>query len=501
MSRKILVSNRAALIGKYGPSGLRRIREGVRELTKADKSRGFETRLIFLDDAALLKSFAVTDPESGQQHKRAIDRIYDLFNPEYLVILDAPDVVPHVSLINPAAGDGDPDVPSDLPYACDAAFSGRDPKIFTTVTRVVGRIPGIAGAARPTFLLKVLAASARFQPRSRSEYMDYFAITAAAWRKSTHRSVKAVFGSERVRVSPPTINNDANRYLSAQMHFINCHGDTLAPEFYGQRKKYYPVAMNTEGVARNASPRTVVAAECCYGAQLYKPSEQKDERPPISISYFDRGAIGFFGSTNTAYGDAARNSAADLITQYFLINVLNGSSLGRACLEARQMFVDKEDLDIYNLKTLAQFLLLGDPSLHPCREHEDEQHPEFADRSAARAKRRMDLVALGKSAGESSNFPGRQQAKPPKRMARRLQRIAGQFGIRGGEISAYDLTGGPLYRAAIKNQDVKPRMFVVSKVSRVKKGAANGGRARQVSALVVHSYRGGVARVVHYVSR
>jgi hypothetical protein len=86
-------------------------------------------------------------------------------------------------------------------------------------------------------------------------------------------------------------------------------------------------------------------------------------------------------------------------------------------------------------------------------------------------------------------------------MARRLQRIAGQFGIRGGDMSAYDLTGGPLYRAAIRDQDVKPRMFVVSKVSRVKKGTGSGGRARKVSAVVVHSYRGGIARVVHYVSR
>jgi len=501
MSKKILVSNRTALTAKYGVSGLRRIREGVRDLAKADKSRGFDTRLIFLDDAAQLKSFAVTDPKSGQQHKRAVDRIYDLINPDYLVILDAPDVVPHVSLSNPAAGDGDQDVPSDLPYACETRFAARDPKAFTTVTRVVGRIPGITGAKRPTFLLKVMAASARFRPRSRSEYMDYFAITAAAWRKSTHRSVKAIFGNEQVRVSPPIINNDANRYLAAQMHYINCHGDDMAPEFYGQRKDYYPVAMNTEGVAKRASPRTVVAAECCYGAQLYNPDQEKKQRMPIAISYFDRGAIGFFGSTNTAYGDAARNSAADLITQYFLINVLNGSSLGRACLEARQRFVDKEDLDIYNLKTLAQFLLLGDPSLHPCREHDDEQHPELADKSAARAKRRMDLVALGKSAGESANYPGREQAKPPKRMVRRLQRIAGQFGIRGGDMSACDLTGGPLYRAAIRDQDVKPRMFVVSKVSRVKKGGAGGGRARQVNALVVHSYRGGIARVVHYASR
>ena len=79
-------------------------------------------------------------------------------------------------------------------------------------------------------------------------------------------------------------------------------------------------------------------------------------------------------------------SAADFITQYFLVNVLNGASLGRACLEARQKFVDEQYLDIYNLKTLAQFVLLGDPALHPCREDDPDERArkDLADQTAAR---------------------------------------------------------------------------------------------------------------------
>jgi hypothetical protein len=60
------------------------------------------------------------------------------------------------------------------------------------------------------------------------------------------------------------------------------------------------------------------------------------------------------------------NGYADLICQFFLKGVLAGASLGRAMLEARQQFAQASpQMDPYSLKTLAQFNLLGDPSLHP----------------------------------------------------------------------------------------------------------------------------------------
>jgi hypothetical protein len=56
---------------------------------------------------------------------------------------------------------------------------------------------------------------------------------------------------------------------------------------------------------------------------------------------------------------------ADLITQFFIKNIDNGATCGRALLEARQKFLSGNGphLDPYELKTLAQFYLLGDPSV------------------------------------------------------------------------------------------------------------------------------------------
>ncbi len=509
MSAKILVTSRSALVEKYGKKGFDDIIRAVQALALVDKGRGYVTRLIFLDDQKTMRRFrgtAVTDIKSGQQHKEAIDSIYVALKPEYLVILDGPDVVPHVSLSNPAPEDDDPDVPSDLPYACDAPFVRRDPSIFTSVTRVVGRIPGIVGARRPSFLIRLLNASARFKPRPRKAYLPYFSISAQVWQKSTQKSLKAIFGNaDKLLLSPPIKDSGANRYLGPLAHFINCHGDTISPDFFGQRNKSYPIALRTEGVAGHVSARTVVAAECCYGAELYDPTLEAHDKPPICVSYLGRGAVGFFGSTNVAYGDAARNSAADLITRYFLIEVLAGASLGRACLQARQKFVDTEDLDKYNLKTLAQFILLGDPSLHPCAEDDraERQSTEVTDHSTARAIRRMELAAMGKAAGDSAAFAGRKMRRPSPKLARRVLTIARQFGVRGGKLEAFESSGGPLYRNAMRAQDFKPSIHVVSKIFRPKtKIVAGRKRATpHIEAVVVHRYGNQVARVAHYVSR
>jgi hypothetical protein len=61
---------------------------------------------------------------------------------------------------------------------------------------------------------------------------------------------------------------------------------------------------------------------------------------------------------------------ADWVVTGFLKSVLGGASLGRALLEAKQDFVNwiqkqGRSPDLAEEKTLLQFVLLGDPSIHP----------------------------------------------------------------------------------------------------------------------------------------
>ena len=162
--------------------------------------------------------------------------------------------------------------------------------------------------------------------------------------------------------------------MSPMTHFYNCHGGPINTNFYGQFKKQAPEAMKSEYIPDKITRGTIVAAECCFGAELFDHKRYELDTVSIANNYLGHGAIAFMGSSTIAYGPSDSQSLADLITQYFVKPILQGASTGRALLEARQKFLIESgpDLDPYELKTLAQFYLLGDPSVQPAQREEAE---------------------------------------------------------------------------------------------------------------------------------
>ncbi|MDZ4819917.1 MAG: hypothetical protein SGJ20_13185 [Planctomycetota bacterium] len=371
MDDKIIVTNRSVLASKYGSKGLVTIRKALTGLIAADKKRGIQSRVVYLDDKAAMKKMggkAVTSATDPRENKEAIDAVFKSVNPDYLMILGAPDVVPHQDLDNPAyepTEDDDDHAWGDLPYACDAPYS-RDPARFVGPTRVVGRLPDLFGADEPSYLVGLLKTAAEYKRRSPDDYTGYFGLSAKVWQGSTRLSLNNIFGNAtKLLLSPLAGPNYPRRELRTRMHFINCHGGPASPEFQGQTGKSYPVSLTTQATIGQIVEGAVAAVECCYGAELYD-SVTLDIDLPICQSYLRQGAYGYLGSTTIAYGPPTDNGAADLICQYFLLNVLDGASIGRATLLARQQFVEHtSQMDPFDLKTLAQFCLLGDPSVHP----------------------------------------------------------------------------------------------------------------------------------------
>jgi len=371
MDDKIIVTNRGALVRKYGSKGHAAIRKALTALAAADKKRGIKSRVLYLDDQASMKKLrgtAVMNAVSPRENKAAIDAVFKSLNPDYLMILGAPDVVPHQDLDNPAYTPPDDDdryAWGDLPYACDAPYS-RDAARFVGPTRVVGRLPDMVGASEPSYLLGLLKTAAGYKSRSPDDYTTYFGLSADEWKGSTRLSLNNIFGNVNKLLLAPTAGPKyPGGQLRARMHFINCHGGPASPEFLGQKGKSYPTALTTQATTGQIVEGTVAAVECCYGAELYDAITLAID-PPICQSYLRQGAYGYLGSTTIAYGPADDNGAADLICQHFLLNLLEGASIGRAALMARQQFVaDTGQMDPFDLKTLAQFCLLGDPGVHP----------------------------------------------------------------------------------------------------------------------------------------
>jgi Peptidase family C25 len=506
MVDKILITNTSALKTKYGTNGAAALLTAARAYIVADKGKGLSTQLVDISDAAQMKRFKgkpVSSPANERQCKDAVDAIYAAADPDYLVLLDGPDVVPHMTLNNPTH-DEDPKVPSDLPYASDAPYTSRDPAKYADVNRVVGRIPGITGANSPDYLIRLLKAASRFKARKRQDYLPYFAISAQVWSKSTRESVGNIFPNDAIVTCPPVTTPGVGKKLLPLSHFINCHGSDTDPNFYGQRGRQYPVAMSSDDVSNNVKPETVVAAECCYGAQLYDPNRTDAKKQPISNAYLDAGAVGFFGSSTVAYGPAEGNSGADLIAQYFLMRVLAGSSIGRACLQARQRFVLSEKMeDPVNLKTLAQFILLGDPSLQPCL---IETVPAKAvagiiDYGAAREIRRAALAASAKAAVESSGFPGK-AARPSPKLHSQVHRLARRLGlpVARKNVQSFHIVAGANYRQELKARDIEHKVVMVTHRPRHRaKGAA--ARMPDIRILVAHAHNNQVTDVVEYARR
>jgi hypothetical protein len=385
---KVILSNRGALRKKYGDP-FPELDEALGDLAEADAVDGIETKILYLDDETTMRAHGaepVTVPDREKQNKTAVDAVVASLKPDYILLLGATDVIPHQRLENPFEAPSDPDygVPSDLPYGCDGPYSG-DITHFLTPKRVVGRLPDVRGRTgnRAYFLQVIRNSVAHRAPRPESVFRDCLAFCREDVAEYTRLIMETTFGSgEALQV----VDQDANPHWSGEqmakfVHYGNCHGMPFRPMFFGTGTDN--VMMDLERLdAHPLSPGMVAAYEACYGAQLYDP---KNPRVPadgtgICSTYLQKGCVAYFGSSNTSFGSkriTPGNSVsptdlgnADLITQYFLKNLLSGCSTGQACLNARHDFVEemtrrRTGMTPTALKTLAQFNLLGDPSITP----------------------------------------------------------------------------------------------------------------------------------------
>jgi hypothetical protein len=510
MTNKVIIVNYLALEKKYQRQNLKPILDALHRLIAADKARGIASRVIDISNAAQMRAYRgravtspVSSPKSERQAKDAVDAIYAATKADYLVLLDSWDVIPHLTLANHIRQD-DRTVPSDLPYASDAPFTSPDPRTYAAATRVVGRIPGLTGAKEPSYLVRQIDTAAKYKSRRHADYLKHLGLSAWQWRQSTAESVNAIFDSRKTVTCPDAGSPTIQKRLKPLTHFINCHGSPHDPQFYGQRGKGFPVAMTSADVAKAAKRNTIVAAECCFGAQLFNPGDRGQW--PIANTYLGAGAIAFLGSSTIAYGPpGAGNAYADLLTQYFLIDVLRGASTGRALLQARQKFVLEQKMeDPANLKTLAQFMLFGDPSLHPCRAAGTRKViAEQGGEAAARAIRRIFLRAAGQNAADSSGFTGKKVVRRPPNLHKQVTKIARQRGFRARpqEIDFFEVVGGKDYGRELRARGVQQRVIMLAEVDRSRLPPKSEYKGPRIRVLVAHAHDNRLIDVTEYVSR
>jgi hypothetical protein len=520
---KIIVTNVAALREKYGAKGLTAIRAAIHRLVEADSKRGLRTVLIDVSSTSQMRSvsgIAVVDPKQCDENKKAIDAIYRAHTPDYILILGSRDVIPHQDIKNPLFTNADGEDPDkfaygDLPYACEAPYS-RSVNDFLGPTRVVARLPDVTRAATatsqldPRYLVGVLRTATKYKPVGHDVLCRYFAVTAQVWEHSTQRSLLQLFNDDQdLQYVPPSSYKWSKNLIRNRVHFFNCHGASGSSRFYGQpvknRKPAYPYAVDASYMDGKLLEGTIAAAECCYGGQLYPLSENQAHLGVCNV-YLKNKCYGFFASTTIAYGPAIGNKQADLICRYFIESILDGASIGRAALEARQTFVRTGGaLTPADLKTIAQFNLYGDPSLTPMRPEPDQRARLSLGREAERIKRqqrRHGLSTQGRILEESTPKVRRRDRKVPAVVLRTL-RAKGRIAFRPSQVMSFAISRHQPKRLARgpRMKDSLPNAFHVVLVRRRPPQQDGESRPPRIRGLIAEEANGKVASVMEILSR
>lgn len=493
---KLLVTHLGALRRKYGTDGAAEVRAALDALVAADKERGLVSRVLLLDNTTSMKAIKATRVADGDwvATLKAVDLACTRYEPSYLALVGATDVVPQSRVRNPIATRGrdpDPYVPSDLPFACDLPDTWTGPQgdlldaaDLLSVTRVVGRIPDLVGATDPAMLVKALKTATEYTQRKPTAYQKVFSLSAAVWKGSTTMSVDLLPGpAPTTHLSPPEASSWTKTQLSALTHFVNCHGGDTTPDWLGQARggAVDTVALAPEDVDGRITAGTIVAAECCYGSMHMAPALMAG-RIPMIWAYLRSGGYAGFGSSTTAYGPADGMGLADLVCRYAIEGIMAGASSGRALLDARQRFLrETGSMTPIDLKTLAQFDLLGDPSLvavglpgsvTPKTVTDETAEPKGQPTTVTLTQRRKVLAATGRALNASVPRAGR-----AKRSKVRGSELAAEAGLRAAQVTGTVTSYGEHARA--------PRAGITYHVVPV----AAGGRDGFVVAREAEGYR------------
>lgn len=381
-SVKLSITVKAALEAKYPAAARARIDTALKKWIAADAARGILTTHVALDDAAAMGQLgvaAIKGRATALRCKRAIDALCRKLAPEYVVIVGGDEIVPHFRVANPSQspdGDTDTEVTTDNPYACSTPYRAKDRKSYLVPDRVLGRVTDVDGDADPALIVGQLDRAAAWKPRPRSFYASAYSVCCDAWKPSGADCMRNLgLPTSELMISPPTVDATATARtrLARPLHLIKCHGAELDARFFGQRGNSYPEVLASATVQARVTAGTLVGAMCCYGAQVHSPADPASTTPgalPLAAAYLKQGAVAMMGATKIAWVGPEVMMCADWIVAGYLKSALGGASVGRALLESKQEYMrflgaQGQPPDSADEKTLIEFVLLGDPSLHP----------------------------------------------------------------------------------------------------------------------------------------
>lgn len=258
------------------------------------------------------------------------------------------------------AGDTDKFVEGDFAYTTltiDSPWSGYNYD-FLNAARV-GRLPTYKGESFRSF-------SSYFENAIQSVgVMDRiipYGLSALVWEEESNYAFRPT-STRAVAVSPNVTTDRVKGYLGFESNllYFNLHGSDQTRFWYGQNETSYPEAFEPS-VLHGLNRPYAIGVEACYGARYLGGLEPQDS---ILLTALENRCISFLGSSRIAYGTSQpTGSCADLVVGTYIHGLAQGCSAGDAYVNGLCVLVESGELDDTAAKTLAEFSLYGDPSVH-----------------------------------------------------------------------------------------------------------------------------------------
>ena len=278
-------------------------------------------------------------------------------------------VLPMVEIANPVrnrALDPDAVVLTDLPYGAD----GETLWDYVSCPRVVSRLPSPRSGRLEDFLAVIDLVGRTAPPKYGAT-----AIVSDEWRHTGARVAERIPGPVLLRIAPHYALDDRHRDdLKRRWLYVNLHGRRDHDEWqaFDERSGFVKV-MDHVSFSFPEVAGSSMYCENCYG---FKPRSNPFGETCIDAG-FRSGMRSIVAATGLAYGAHLTKIGAggspvlenaDLLACAFFDGVRDSLGSGEAVREARRQFLARIEGrpgrvgTSFELKTLLQFQLLGDPT-------------------------------------------------------------------------------------------------------------------------------------------
>jgi tetratricopeptide (TPR) repeat protein len=388
---QVTLSSRAALQQRFGADGCAALDQRLQQYAMALQQRGVMAHICYYDDADTLR---LDDGIAAAPIAVEAGALRDLLRTlsgalsergrtlGAVLIIGGDDIVPFHRLPNPLPDD-DVVVLSDNPYATD------DPA-YVAPQRMVARLPD-GNVGDPSLLFAQLDRMTAYHYGSRPQLrrlqrssgrrlardappLDVLSAgyCAEIWKDASRAVLDALTADAPLTSSPPHLaeNLDLRTLSGRRLLYFNLHGAAGLPNLYGQPDAVWPgaatrlpVALRPDQIDDTMADGALILSEACYGAELAGRTVDAS----IPLRALAHGALAFVGATVNAYGSLTNPLiGADLLFHAMMKHLARGEPIGRALHQARiefaqEMYRRQGFLDDVDIKTLIEFVLLGDP--------------------------------------------------------------------------------------------------------------------------------------------